>query len=57
MRFGVDYNIVFVVDYSDLSDIRSFDKYLLGFLRVGEWVRGDFGLDLMIFWDRVNGEF
>ena len=33
----MDCGIVFVVNYSDLSSIRSFGRYLLGFLRVGEW--------------------
>ena len=44
MKFRLDYEIVFVVDFSDLSDIRSFSRVLLGFLRIGEWGRGDFGL-------------
>ena len=37
MRFEVDYGAIFVVDFSDLSGIRSFSIYLLRFLRVGEW--------------------
>ena len=38
MRFRLDYGSVFVVDFSELGNIRSFSRVLLGFLRVGEWV-------------------
>ena len=37
MRLWLDYGAVFMVNYSDLRSIRSFGRYLLGFLRVGEW--------------------
>ena len=37
MRLWLDCGIVFMVDFSDLSGIRSFSKVLLGFLRIGEW--------------------
>ena len=36
MRYRLDCGVVFVVDFSDLSDIRSFSRDLLGFLMV-EW--------------------
>ena len=49
MRFRLDYEIVFVVDYSNLSGIRSFSRYLLGFMWVGEWGMSDFGLDYGVF--------
>lgn len=44
MRFRLDCGIVFVFDFSDLNGIRSFSRVLLGFLRIGEWGRSDFGL-------------
>lgn len=53
MRFRFDCGIVFVVDFSDLNGIRSFSKFLLGFLRVGEWGRSDLGLfycDFRVEW-------
>lgn len=37
MRFSVDCGVIFMVNYSDLSDIRGFSRNLLGFLRIGEW--------------------
>ena len=34
MRFRLDCGVVFDIDFSDLSGIRSFGRDLLGFLRV-----------------------
>ena len=49
MRFRLDCGFVFVVDFGYLSDIRSFNRVLLGFLRVGEWGRSGLGLDYGVF--------
>ena len=38
MRLCLDYGIVFIVDFSNLSGIRSFGRVLLGFLRLGSGV-------------------
>ena len=49
----MDCGIVSVVDFSDLSIIRSLSRYLLGFLRIGEWGRSDLGLfycDFRVEW-------
>ena len=35
--FRVDCSVIFVVDFSDLSGIRSFSKYLLRFFEGWEW--------------------
>ena len=35
MRFRLDCGVVFDIDFSDLSGIRSFSRDLLGFLRAG----------------------
>ena len=37
VRFRLDCGVIFMVDFSDLRGIRSFSRYLLGFLMVGEW--------------------
>lgn len=55
MRLCLDCDVVFMVDYNDLSSIRSFSRYLLGFLRVEsgkEW----FGVSFMVFlgWDGLG---
>ena len=38
VRLCLDYGIVFIVDFSNLSGIRSFGRVLLGFLRLGSGV-------------------
>ena len=49
MIFRLYYGIVFMIDFSYLSGIRSFGRDLLGFLRVGEWRRNGLGLDCGVF--------
>lgn len=49
MRFSWDYGIVFVVDFSDLNDIRSFSRVLLGFVWVDRILLGCLRLFLVIF--------
>lgn len=49
MRLRLDCGVVFIVDFSDLSGIRSFSRVLLGFMWVGEWGRSDFGLFYCVF--------
>ena len=57
VRFRLDCGVIFVVDFSELNDIRNFSRDLLGFLRVGEWERSGLGLDYCVFQGGVGGEF